>query len=134
MSEFVRRGPMRRENARVAYTGGVRAFRAAGVEADAALTELADVSATDLSAGGIRLETRSPEVVVGDWVAVVFPFSGAQYRILGNVVWTSATASRTVEFAVRFEGLSASAKGALRTAINRARFRTGGFLDRRRSG
>src|SRR5689334_22292524 len=117
VSGFVRRGPMRREDARVAFTGNVRAFRAAGVEADAVLTELADVSATDVSAGGMRLETTSHEVALGDWVAVVFPFNGAQYRILGNVVWTSATASATVEFAVRFEGVSASAKRTLRTAI-----------------
>ena len=129
--EFVRRGPMRREDARVAFTGRVRAFRAAGVEVDAALTELRDVSATDVSAGGMRLETSSREVAVGDWIAVVFPFSGARYRILGSVVWTSATTGGTLEFAVRFEGLSAAAKRTLRTAINRSRFRTGGFLDRR---
>jgi hypothetical protein len=132
--EYVRRGPMRREDARIAFSGRVRAFRTAAEDARTVLNELANVSATDVSAGGMRLETSSPDMAVGDWVAVAFSFGRAHYRVLGQAVWTSATADRTFEFAVRFISLSPAAKRDLKLAIAQSRFRTGGFLDRRQSG
>lgn len=91
------------------------------------------MSATDVSAGGMRLETSSRDVAVGDWIAVVFSFNRAHYRVLGQAAWTSATADRTVEFAVCFISLSPAARRDLKLAIAQSRFRTGGFLDRRRS-
>ena len=126
-----RRAVVRRQEARVEYSGQVKAYRVDERLGDPRLVELTIASADDLSAGGIKLETSS-DVMVSDHVATVFSFGGSSYRVMGQVVWTRYLPNHICQFGLRFESLSMPLRRQLRMAINAGRPREDGGGRRRR--